>query len=269
MLLSDEETAKWLSEKFVLSWEQIRPTAKVHIDFGNGYTLERTLVGNTCFIVALPDGTIVDALPGVYTPTDFIRQAKWSLDVAHKAMGAEDPGQVVRDAHEKIADWTLAQGARTMMSKMILEAPLLMSLGLTTGRMPSAFGQVESVLPSRMSEFDDEDVQTFVRAVGDRIEDLSKRPATAGMLERGPYLRVAGSANSGKKATPEQIVEADSRANVRYLRPAIHMLLSTAVQSLNKDDLGRTLFKDLLHIDIDDPYLGLREIRVPGTGGQE
>jgi len=267
VLLSDESTSEWLRDNFVLSWEEVRPTAKVSIDFGNGHTLERTLVGNTCFVVMLPDRTIVDALPGVYTPSDFKEQATIALDLAKRAQRSDDPRTVIRNGHKAAANRMLMFGSVTMMSKAVVEAPLLLSLGLSFEDRKNRSGP--SLLPMRVEDFDERDLNSFVRAVSNRIEDLSKIPASSRVLA-GRGLRVIGAEDETvRPPTPDQIVAADSSANVRYLRPAIHVLLSTQVQSQGIEEFTRTIFNDLLHIDIDDPYLGLRDLTIPGTDGGE
>jgi hypothetical protein len=44
----------------------------VTIDFGDGRKLERTLTGNSIHYVLANDGTVVDALPGLYSPNRFL-----------------------------------------------------------------------------------------------------------------------------------------------------------------------------------------------------
>ena len=264
VLLSDETTSHWLRENFVLSWEEVRPTGKVNIDFGNGHTLERTLVGNTCFVVMLSDGTIVDAMPGVYTPSDFRNQAEFALDLAKKAQESDDPVAGIRAGHRASANRLLGFGV-TMRTKAFVEAPLLRSLGLSSADLRSR--SRSSLLPSAVEDFDEDDLESFVSAVSNRIEDLSKTPASSRVLA-GRGLGVIGAEEAPVRTpTPKQIVAADSHANVRYLRPAIHVLLSTPVQSQGMEQFTRTIFYDLLHIDIDDPYLGLKDLTIPGTDG--
>src|SRR5689334_8847562 len=73
-LYSNEEIAKTLRERFVLHWRSVRPVPKVTIDFGDGRKLERTLTGNSIHYVLMPDGQVVDAIPGLYGPKAFLKQ---------------------------------------------------------------------------------------------------------------------------------------------------------------------------------------------------
>ena len=63
-----------LQDRYVLCWQSVRDVPKVTIDFGGGKVLERTLKGNTAFYLCRPDGRVVDILPGVYTPEDFLSE---------------------------------------------------------------------------------------------------------------------------------------------------------------------------------------------------
>lgn len=73
-LYANEEIAKTLRERFVLNWRSVRPVPKVTIDFGDGRKLERTLTGNSIHYVLMPDGQVVDAIPGLYGPKAFLKQ---------------------------------------------------------------------------------------------------------------------------------------------------------------------------------------------------
>ena len=72
-LYSNEEIAKTLRERFVLHWRSVRPVPKVTIDFGDGRKLERTLTGNSIHYVLMPDGQVVDAIPGLYGAKAFLK----------------------------------------------------------------------------------------------------------------------------------------------------------------------------------------------------
>jgi hypothetical protein len=76
VLLSDEKVKKLLTEEVVPVWESVRAAPKITIDFGGGKKLERTLKGNTVIYLCTPDGKVIDAFPGVYTPEDFLTQIK-------------------------------------------------------------------------------------------------------------------------------------------------------------------------------------------------
>lgn len=72
-LFPNREVGNFLRENFVLHWESVRPVPTVTIDFGNGRTLKRTITGNSVHYVLDCRGRLVDALPGLYGPKEFLR----------------------------------------------------------------------------------------------------------------------------------------------------------------------------------------------------
>ncbi|HLF84867.1 MAG TPA: hypothetical protein VI837_11885 [Blastocatellia bacterium] len=74
MLYANEQVSTLLRERFVLHWQSVRPVPRVTIDFGDGRTMERTLTGNSIHYVLDSEGRLIDALPGVYGPGEFLRE---------------------------------------------------------------------------------------------------------------------------------------------------------------------------------------------------
>lgn len=73
LLYSNSEVSKYLRENYVLHWKSVRPAPKVTIDFGDGRRIERTITGNSIHYILDENGEIIDALPGLYAPTDFLK----------------------------------------------------------------------------------------------------------------------------------------------------------------------------------------------------
>jgi hypothetical protein len=73
VLYSNSEVSKHLRENFILHWKSVRPAPRVTIDFGDGRKLERTLTGNSIHYILDSKGLPVDALPGLYGPSAFLR----------------------------------------------------------------------------------------------------------------------------------------------------------------------------------------------------
>lgn len=107
------------------------------------------------------------------------------------------------------------------------------------------------------------DPQTAFAQFSERIEDVSKRAATVRQLRRtttGP---------DAPKKTPEQIgkeaVEADATINIRAIRPAVHLWFMANGAPRDARSVRDVMYRDLLHVPVDDPYLGLADALVPGT----
>jgi hypothetical protein len=72
ILYSNERIADYLRANYILHWKSVRPAPKVTIDFGDGRKVVRTITGNSIHYVLDENGAIVDALPGLYNPKDFL-----------------------------------------------------------------------------------------------------------------------------------------------------------------------------------------------------
>jgi len=232
VLLSDASIQETLQERYVLCWQSIRPVPKVTIDFGEGKVLERTLKGNTAFYLCRADGRVVDVFPGVYTPADFLRELE-----------AADP--LVRRSDAEVLEWHRAKSPQPVaggpsraitMSKMVVESPVLEALD--AGGHPGAEGGDSS----------------FARYAAS-LHDMSDAPRSR--------REVAARIPAGPGTPGDRMVAEDSRRNVRFVRPGVHLLLSEGLPLVA--ECRAAVFKDLLGVPLDDPYLGLGEQVIPGT----
>jgi len=84
VLYPNAEISKYLRENYILHWKSIRPAPRITIDFGDGRKIERTITGNSIHYVLTPDGKVIDAIPGLYSPVAFqkyLTQSKEMNDV--------------------------------------------------------------------------------------------------------------------------------------------------------------------------------------------
>ena len=73
VLYSNTTVAQSLRDRYILHWESVRPVPLITIDFGNGRKLQRTITGNSIHYILDNDARLLDALPGLYGPTAFLR----------------------------------------------------------------------------------------------------------------------------------------------------------------------------------------------------
>lgn len=71
VLYPNAQVSKYLRENYILHWQSVRPAPRITIDFGDGRKIERTVTGNSIHYVLDENGAVVNALPGLYSPTDF------------------------------------------------------------------------------------------------------------------------------------------------------------------------------------------------------
>jgi hypothetical protein len=81
LLYSNAEVSKYLRENYVLHWKSVRPAPKVTIDFGDGRKIERTITGNSIHYILDENGAIIDALPGLYSPSGFLKYLSTGAEI--------------------------------------------------------------------------------------------------------------------------------------------------------------------------------------------
>lgn len=261
MTLSDPKVAALLNESTIPCWESIRPVPKVTVDFGGGRRLQRTLGGNTVAMLCLADGTVVDAFPGIYTADALVQAMEPALEFV-RGLGAKS-GPAARQA---VLEWHGVQAKeavrseimRVTMSKAFVESPLLKAMGVARGTptpdaAPVAIPSLKNPLP---------DPKAALARLSAGIEDVSKRPATLDELRSS-----AGGEASASDPTllGRQVVEWDSRINMRVMRPAVHLLFAARADLAGPRAYRDAIYKELLHVEVNDPYLGLAAALLPGT----
>lgn len=71
-LYANRQISNYLRDHYILHWKSVRPVPKVTIDFGDGRKLERTLTGNSIHYILTSNGQVIDGLPGLYSPQQFL-----------------------------------------------------------------------------------------------------------------------------------------------------------------------------------------------------
>ncbi|MBX3168957.1 MAG: hypothetical protein KF760_16230 [Candidatus Eremiobacteraeota bacterium] len=216
MLLSDTRFAL-ATQDCRLAWQNLRPAPKVTIDFGDGKKLQRTLKGSTVIYLCRPDGSVIHALPGIYTPEDFL--AEWP--------------QAMQHLNDTDAAWSRWHGSAEMAavvrpmtaSKAIMQGPLLRALGESSPASPSL--------------------------------DMSRYPVTR--------TEVAANLGLPPAASGSDIVAADSRRYREVAIPKAHEWLARSSRPPSVESCTLPLFKEVLGVPIDDPWLGLKDDDLPGT----
>ena len=234
MLFSNEEVAAAINEKFEPAWESVRPVPRVTIDFGNGKVVRRTLHGNVATYVTSADGRVLDVLPGIYEPATYLnrlREFQQLFTYVHQGrwgrLGEELLDYRVQDYHATQAA-ALKEGGKRAEFKMVEGDPRAivaieahLQLVLEPHRRIQARGAVAR------GDFDIENAEVRV----DSVADLPEWKALA----------------------------EDTAVNETVRRRQIHEYLAKAGPT-TPDDMKKWLYREVLHADLEDPYLGLGEI---------
>lgn len=244
-LFKDPAFKKLISQDVIPAWEMVRAVPKITVDLGDGKKVTRTVRGNAVMYLLNPDGKVMDAYPGVYTPEDFMPAVQESI-----SMSAKSPDEINAWHTENGRDVRML---RATLSKGGVESPVL---NLAGARRIAGAGSSEKPNPQ------DEKRLRFLRAAM-RIEDASLTPMTPDQVA----MRVTGEPIGEK--TPEQIgmeiLRADSKQNITAMRGVIHLWLASEKQLPTPKEARDTVLETILKIPYKDPYFGLKDIVVPGT----
>ncbi len=82
-LYTNADISKFLRQNYILHWKSVRPAPRITIDFGDGRKIESTITGNSVHYILNQDGTVIDAIAGLNTPSSFSNFLKNSKSVAN------------------------------------------------------------------------------------------------------------------------------------------------------------------------------------------
>lgn len=251
MLFSNDQLVKFIHESFEPVWESVRPVPTLTLDFGNGKTITRTLHGNIASDVCTADGHVLDILPGMYSTEAYLNQLNqmWLL---HAYLLKKEPAErekALREYHQTQAD-ALAknmipgQFTEMDMSKLRIErsAKKIMVRFLPPKSAPTPPTTTPSTTVSTTSKSEKADVGKGV------IERAAKK-----------VLATSNTSDSSSKAEDvaqwEELVQ-DTLINERSRRLQIHQQLAK-IGLPQPAAITKWLYAEVLHADLDDPYLGL------------
>jgi hypothetical protein len=222
-LFSQDRVAEFVNRHFEPAWESTRPVPVVRIDFGNGNVVTRTLHGNILTSVCTPDGLLLDALPGIYTADAYLTALGRLRVVAGVAR--------TRPAAER-DEWARAyhRAEARRLQEQEVAAPS------------------EALTAALARQFTKGAIERPVKAVARGLPDPLSRKVTP-----NGGVRVARAPQDVSRW--EELAE-DTRLNETTRRRQIHGLLA-GVGLVRPEKVLRPIYKDVLHADLDDPYLGL------------
>jgi hypothetical protein len=242
VLFSNDQVAAFLNARFEPVWVMVRPVPVIRIDFGDGNVLTRTLHGNILTSVCTPDGQVLDSLPGIYEPRAYIDQLDQFRLLAQNfnLRTAEARDTWLRQYHKRQAEHI----AKNQPVERFIEALRIAPVGKGRIERPT-----ERLLASGLPG-----VQN----------PPNGRPFAVQVPPNGPPIGVApppapptgGAAEdlAGWKALAE-----DTQLNETTRRRQIHELLANT-GLVKPDRVLKPIYKDVLHADLDDPYLGLGKV---------
>jgi hypothetical protein len=290
-LYSNEEIAKTLRERFVLHWRSVRPVPKVTIDFGDGRKLERTLTGNSIHYVLMPDGQVVDAIPGLYGPRAFLKQVTRGEAMVRLLAdaSAERRNAMLADFHKQQAeevtkawqaDWQRAGGALRNQydtvgqnARQQAQAPAVVPRAEAAIRIAAPKGAVEARVVEAVNltkiapeDLQDEKIWSVIASFHNddaKLDNASRRV----MREQKPLAAAAGRLALTKRrvedpmlrmfATFESSIALDTVKNEYQFHRKIHQWLAAENYRPDVEVLNEKVYAELFLTPSSDPWLGL------------
>jgi len=219
VLFSDAKVSAFVREQFVAAWESVRPVPLVEIDFGNGHKIKRTVNGNIATYICAPDGRVVDLIPGLNSPEAYLQDLKYALNLYRASLAAFD--KTILEYHkDNMATPTVYEYVRNDYSKAMVERLMKMSI--------------------------------------DKRQEIAERKGMGVRIVPAPYDRAKKEIEGPVKtlsAEEAALLAADTEINRKERKPILHKILSEKIY--RPTELTKLVYKDALHCDLDDPYLGL------------
>ncbi len=222
-MFSNDQVAGFIQRNFEAVWESVRPVPLVQIDFGGGTKIIRTLHGNIATYLCNADGQVLDILPGIYTPNQYVQSlSQFQMLAGYLTQRSlQTPETRLQNYHRAQAEalknhQPLPQLVRSpYISKMAIENPIKLVLASAAGN--ALINEATVSPPLAKLKLDTEDLANW------------------------------------------KLLAEDTRINESQRRRQIHELLAGKV-NVRPTDVTKWLYREVLHADLDDPYLGLGSV---------
>jgi len=229
VLFSNDQVATFINQNFEAVWESVRPVPIVRIDFGNGTVLTRTLHGNIATYVCSAQGQVLDILPGIYEPQSYLHALDQFRLLHSYVVRAKDQGAGrLKEYHE---------GQRKALKDHEAPPQFVNSAGMTKASIERSLLAV--LVPAKQA------------------------PSS-------PTISMGAKKHSGNPALESKddmaswrTLSEDTRINDTVRRLQIHEIFA-ASGPVQPKALTKKLYKEILHADLDDPYLGLGQTLFAG-----
>lgn len=240
MLFSSDTVAKAMNEQFEPVWVSVRDVPVVTIDFGGGRKITRTLNGNVATYALHPDGTVLDILPGIYQPEEYVKQLQ-QMHWLYKYVNFFDRSKPKETLTTKLAAY------HTQQAELLAD-----------GKEP---GRFEFNMAAAVSKARIENPVKFVIAgqPAAKAENKGDTPAQIAVQQYGKTDAKPAESKAAETLRGWKEMAEDTKLNETAHRKAIHGHLAKA-GGVQPKDVTKWLYKEVLHADLDDPYLGLGEV---------
>jgi hypothetical protein len=225
VLFSNEDVAQFINQNFEAAWQSVRPVPLVQINFGGGNVVTRTLHGNIATYLCNAQGQVLDILPGIYTPTAYLHNLDQLQLLARYLIFRpnETPEMRLHKYHEQQAEALKKNQAPALLVRNHFVSKSVIENPIKLVLASTARGQAVST--------------------------------TAGGLTDHQNFKL----NSPEDLANWKLLGEDTRMNESSRRQQIHEMLA-AKENVQPAQVTKWLYREVLHADLDDPYLGLGNV---------
>jgi hypothetical protein len=250
-LFSRAEVATFINDKFEAAWESLRPVPIVRIDFGNGNVITRTLHGNIATYVCDSEGEVIDVIPGIYTPDVYMKRLNETRLLAQYVgkFNAERRAETLQQYHQARVERPAKPAAPRVMDGPKTKA---VEGGVKAAVAAAAAPGGAAAVPVPRRRLDAGKMVAIERPVAALVAAQQQaQAAAAAAAARSPEdLTVPADLASWR------LLREDTESNEAVRRRQIDTLLARS-GLVRPAAITRPIYKDVLHADLDDPYLGL------------
>lgn len=274
VLYANTDVSKYLREHFILHWKSVRPAPRVTIDFGDGRRLERTLTGNSIHYILDINAQPVDALPGLYGPTAFMRALTQAETIARE-VATKDAGErwkALRAYHNAriqaiAAEWAddvmktggtvpadvVARIERRKYTPVAIEiAPLAVSKAATEVNILKSITADATALEAAT------DISAWNKIAALHTADVRLDKGSIAFIKRqNQTLRGDEALLSQTLRNLEQYMALDTVRNEYMMRTKLHGWFATGMALRDVESLNERVYAELFLTPRSDPWLGL------------
>lgn len=246
-LYPSPEINQLLKDRFILHWESVRPAPKVTIDFGDGRKLRRTITGNSIHYILDSDGTLVDALPGLYNGPTFRSELERSADAVKEA---REHGSHDYTAHMQSTQTRLLQEWSADLAAIQVSLPTDQTLNESTLErlMDDEKWQQVAELPEHTAQFGFE-VSKMIETKFPTAKAALPVAASKAAVETPMIREIRNLSNS---------IALDTVRNNYMLRTKILAVVSSPNgRSMSLQRVNDWVYAQIFLTPGDDPWLGL------------
>ncbi len=261
-LYSDETIASLMRDDFILYWHSVRPVPRITIEFGDGRKIQQTITGNSAHYLLASDGTVLDALPGMYSPAAFRETLVRWTDLNRRMSQGDVRRNYHRDRIAAIKARWADLSARSGVQANALRAPKALTAEAATA-ITASKAMVDRPLLASMqfaASLRSLDPSDWTRVGALEAATVNFSDAAVALIRKKQFGDAAP--NAGEMEALMMNLQNSVAADTIYNESALHMQIHEwFVRGIVMDlaTLNTRIYDELFLTPESDPWLGLKQ----------